>query len=343
MLSAERQLGRAVHCTVLAKGDGSNGRAPVLVPAQKKNYRNANFPVDEEGRTYHLGTKKGEVANRILSVGSEKRALMLSEYLEPPAPGRPLFVYESGRGFLTISGSYRGVPVSICSTLMGTPNMDFVVRENRAVVDGQMAFIRLGTCGALQRPARLGDAIVASPGSIFIRRDPDAFTLGGDAKPYIFSLPVPADPVLTHQLQRHLAARLGEDHVREGLNATADSFYSSQGRVSLFDDRNEQLLSDLIAKHPAALSLEMETFHLLDLARCSKGTVVAAACVIALADRTTNDFLDTASLEKLERACGVACIATLAACHLQNEWDMSGGSVQSVWDPLDPDPSEASD
>ncbi len=60
------------------------------------------------------------------------------------------------------------------------------------------------------------------------RRDPDAFTLGGDAKPYIFSLPVPADPVLTHQLQRHLAARLGEDHVREGLNATADSFYSSQ-------------------------------------------------------------------------------------------------------------------
>ena len=60
----------------------------------------------------------------------------------------------------------------------------------------------------------------------------------------------------------------------------------------MFDDRNEQLLSDLIAKHPSALSLEMETFHLLDLARCSLGTVVAAACVIALADRTTNDFLD---------------------------------------------------
>ncbi len=51
-----------------------------------------------------LPVQKGEVANRILSVGSEKRALMLSEYLEPPAPGRPLFVYESGRGFLTITG-----------------------------------------------------------------------------------------------------------------------------------------------------------------------------------------------------------------------------------------------
>ena len=48
---------RAVCSKVLAKGEGSNGRAPVLVPAHKKNYKNANFPVDEEGRTYHLGTK----------------------------------------------------------------------------------------------------------------------------------------------------------------------------------------------------------------------------------------------------------------------------------------------
>ena len=60
------------------------------------------------------------------------------------------------------------------------------------------------------------------------RRDPDAFTLGSDTKPYLFSLPVPADPVLSSSLRRHLAARLGEDGVVEGMNATADSFYSSQ-------------------------------------------------------------------------------------------------------------------
>ncbi len=66
----------------------------------------------------------------------------------------------------------------------------------------------------------------------------------------------------------------------------------AQGRAGLFDDRNDQLLTDLVARYPNVLSLEMETFHLLDLARCSNGTVVAAACCIALADRTTNDFLD---------------------------------------------------
>jgi uridine phosphorylase len=59
--------------------------------------------------------------------------------------------------------------VSIITTLMGMPNMDFVVREARAVVDGQMAIIRLGTCGALRPPATLGSFMVASPGAVCVR------------------------------------------------------------------------------------------------------------------------------------------------------------------------------
>lgn len=66
-------------------------------------------------------------------------------------------------------GLYQGTPVSIITTLMGMPNMDFVVRESRAVVDGQMAIIRLGTCGALRPPAGLGSFVVASPGAVCVR------------------------------------------------------------------------------------------------------------------------------------------------------------------------------
>lgn len=67
------------------------------------------------------------------------------------------------------AGLYEGTPVSIITTMMGMPNMDFVVREARAVVDGQMAVIRLGTCGALRPPAQLGSLMVASPGAVCIR------------------------------------------------------------------------------------------------------------------------------------------------------------------------------
>lgn len=48
-----------------------------------------------------------------------------------------------------------------------------------------------------------------------------------------------------------------------------------QGRVGLFfDDRNETLVDGLISEFPDVVSLEMETFHLLDLARVSKGKLL---------------------------------------------------------------------
>jgi hypothetical protein len=67
------------------------------------------------------------------------------------------------------AGRYQGVPVSVVTTLMGMANMDFVVRECRAVIDGQMAVVRLGTCGALQPPAGLGKMLIASEGAVCVR------------------------------------------------------------------------------------------------------------------------------------------------------------------------------
>lgn len=52
-----------------------------------------------------------------------------------------------------------------------------------------------------------------------------------------------------------------------------------QGRIGGdFDDRNAGLISALCAAHPNLISLEMETFHLLDLARCSRGEVTTLPC-----------------------------------------------------------------
>jgi uridine phosphorylase len=41
-------------------------------------------------------------------------------------------------------------------------------------------------------------------------------------------------------------------------------------------------------EHPELISLEMETFHLLDLARCSNGSIKASAFCIAAAERYSN-------------------------------------------------------
>eukprot|EP00877_Chromochloris_zofingiensis_P005897 jgi/Chrzof1/1560/Cz10g12140.t1 len=161
--------------------------------AAQHDFVDANFPVDTEGRTLHIGTKKGEMANRILSVGSMDRALLIADLLKPPRQGHELFQHLSSRGFLTITGLYNNIPISIVTTMMGMPNMDFVVRESRAVVDGQMAIVRLGTCGALRPPATLGTLLVASQGAVCLswcRGAAAAATAAASADSNAYALPV---------------------------------------------------------------------------------------------------------------------------------------------------------
>ena len=48
--------------------------------------------------------------------------------------------YTSSRGFVTYTGRFQGVLVSIVVTLMGYPNMDFVIREVGRSVTGPCLF-----------------------------------------------------------------------------------------------------------------------------------------------------------------------------------------------------------
>lgn len=70
---------------------------------------------------------------------------------------------------------------------------------------------------------------------------------------------------------------------------------------------------------------------LLDLARCSRGSIRAAAGVIALADRASNHFLAAERTEQLERATGQACLAALARTPLDDDWGPHNGSGPPVW------------
>ena len=91
--------------------------------------KNANFPTDNEDRTYHLYLKKGEVAPRIITVGDVPRACVFANL-----PGFELkFVRSAPRLFTTFTGLYKGKPVTIITSLMGIANMDFTVRELRYV------------------------------------------------------------------------------------------------------------------------------------------------------------------------------------------------------------------
>jgi uridine phosphorylase len=80
----------------------------------KDTISNANFPKDADDRVYHISVKLGDVANRILTVGDHVRARKIAKHLDSEEEcGHPIFEKTSQRGFLTITGRYKGVPISI--------------------------------------------------------------------------------------------------------------------------------------------------------------------------------------------------------------------------------------
>ena len=96
------------------EGDKSKGEA----------YQNPNGMPMALGKTLHMDCGVGDIANRIVTVGTESRVgRKIASYFDAePAPKR----IKSGRGFLTITGNFNGVRVSAVAIGMGPSMMDFL-------------------------------------------------------------------------------------------------------------------------------------------------------------------------------------------------------------------------
>lgn len=343
-----------------------------------KNYQSANFPIDAEGRTYHVGTKSGEVSNRIITVGDHYRAFQIAENFDNVKPSdlkitkagpykiqkSNLFIYLSKRNFLTITGTYKGVPISVIAICMGMPMMDFFIRETRHVVKGPMAIIRFGSCGSL-KDIETGSIAIAK-GAFMISRNYDYFKNEKEgSSPYLISDVCKADEQLQKILKKNLEDECRKDKINivEGLNGSADSFYGSQARTDDdFVDFNSTLLEEIHKKHPECITLEMETFGLFHLSECCKSTynkkkmikekdepskkriklsddevkdnsIKVAATTMIFANRVTNAFLESEKIPVLQARVTKALLNTLVEIDLGKQEDLQP-IAGSVWEKM---------
>ncbi|CAG8538582.1 3527_t:CDS:2 [Diversispora eburnea] len=335
----------------------------------KDKLLNANFPKTAEGRVYHVEVKRGEVANRIITVGDPSRAQLFAEWLDKDTP---IFRCNSARGFFTLTGKYKGVPVSIMGIGM--------------VLDGQLIIIRFGSCGTIGK-GTVGHMVVPK-GAFAVTKNFDYFynyyedpdmtkNEEKNMKPYNVSEVFYADQEICELLKTKLLNYLPANEIHTGLNATCDSFYSSQGREDdNFADHNKELLTYIKKKHPQAESLEMETFMLYHLAKCSndallikrkksitkerineidkmnenktnleieikydeniittikkpKNSIRAAATMMIFADRKTDEFIDSSRKKYLETIAGLAVLDVLVSIKLEEEQENDDN--EGVW------------
>jgi uridine phosphorylase len=302
-------------------------------PASGSVYSNPNGMPFADGKNLHMDLGRGDINNRIVTVGTASRAEKIAAHFDKVTSR-----IQSGRGFLTINGLYQDIPVSVVAIGMGPSMMDFFVREVRAVTDGAIVCSRFGTCGGITEKAIVGSVVVASGGSGYVTRNPDAFahnydeTSSADSasslKKYNMAKVAPADARLSAAMEAELGRALHADEllmtdrtagdlVSSGTNVTAESFYSSQGRIDdEFDDGNETIIDEVCAFYPDARTMEMETFQLFHLAKCSKQPFIASAAAIVVANRANNSTVSGERLSRVEEIGGRATLHAVATLDL---------------------------
>lgn len=235
---------------------------------------------DAEGRMYHIGLAPGEVAPYVLLVGDPKRADRVAERFDAVACTR------TNREYVTHTGTYRGLRLSVMGTGMGTGNMEIAVVELCQVVEAP-TLLRCGTSGSLQPHVDLGHLVVTT-GAVRLEDTSTAFVDPG----------FPA--VAHHEVVGALlwaCADAGHPH-HVGISATAAGFYGAQERrVPGFAPRLSGRLDALAAQN--VLNLEMEISTLLSLA-AYRGLRAGAVCGI-LANRPAGTFVSFEGKEETER------------------------------------------
>ena len=155
-----------------------------------------------------------------------------------------------------------------------------------------MIIVRLGSCGSMQPEYGIGTVVVPKA-SFGISRNYDYFhhdttadeRRTGVLEPYLITKPLDADA----QVHDALLAALEEDKpaieadlfggaqvkaVGNTTNASADSFYGSQGRIDpAFVDANANLIDVIKERRPGVATLEMETFVLNHLAAAANDAI----------------------------------------------------------------------
>lgn len=222
------------------------------------------------GKQYHIDLKAGDLPRYVLTPG------------DPARVGKIASLWDSAREvafhreYHTMTGMYNGVDISCVSTGMGAPSYLIGVDEMSRI--GVDTFIRVGTCGGIQKYQKLGDLVITTGAVRFDGASKDLVTP---------EYPAVADYEVVMALIQAAEEFKVPYHV--GITASFDTFYTGQGRPALnnyLPSFKKHVYEDMQMAN--VQNFEMEVSSLLTFTNIF-GRRGGAVCVI-IANRVTDEF-----------------------------------------------------
>ena len=250
-------------------------------------------------RQYHIDLAPGELAEHILLPGDPARIERVADMLDTVELRR------EHREFASVTGTWRGMRMSVVSTGIGTDNMEIVVAEILAITE-RPTMIRIGSCGVLRDDIALGDLVISS-GSVRLETTTNWYVHDG----------YPAVPDYTVVAALVEAAARAGHRAHVGITATAPGFYAAQGRpIPRLPIRYPDFAAEMASQ--GVVNFEMEASTLLVLAQIA-GCRAGVVCT-AFAQRNRGVFLEAAEQPAAELACietGMESLRILAGMDAQ--------------------------
>ena len=218
----------------------------------------------------HIKLKKGDIAKYVLLPGDPKRVGYIAEFLDDAK------LKADYREYVTVTGKYKNIPVSVTSTGIGGPSASIAVEE--LVKIGADTFIRVGTAGGLSLKVKPNDLAIAQAA---IRDE-------GTSKEYIpAEFPAIADTDIVFALRDAAEKRNHNYHI--GVVHSKDCFYGElEPQNSFFREKFENNLKYYTLC--GAVASEMECAAIFACAALRK---VRAGAIMHIVENTMIERMGT--------------------------------------------------
>lgn len=245
-------------------------------------------PNDNE--QYHIELREDDIDGPVLLPGDPGRVDLIAGEWDRAEE------LADHREYRTLAGEYDGEPVAVTSTGIGSPSAAIALEELARI--GVESFLRVGSCGAIQRHVAVGDLVITTGA---VRQE-------GTSDEYIRKeYPANAhDEVVTALVTA--AERLGHEY-HLGVTCSTDSFYAGQARPGFGGFRAPTAEEDLEElRNAGVLNFEMEASSILTIANLY-GLRAGAVCAV-YANRVTGEFRTEGQKKAAETASLAAALLT---------------------------------
>jgi uridine phosphorylase len=258
--------------------------------------------LNKDGSVYHLNLLPKHISENIITVGDPSRVYRVSQYFDD------IEFEMNKREFITHVGKFKGKPVTVISTGMGTDNIEIFFTELDALINvdlktreiksrkKKLKIVRIGTSASLHEDIPLDSHLVTE------------YAVGFDSLMNYYNLPMDAFELsIGKDIQKKVGTAVTPYVVRGssmlkrqyapdmfmGNTITAPGFYAPQGREIRVPLKYPTLANDLANYYHKAedfrlTNFEMETAGYYAMARLLGHEVLSVNAIIA--NRAKNKF-----------------------------------------------------